>query len=258
MTHFLCLPPPPSRIRHHTDYAPFQATIHSHLLSLTFSSTQHCYRAVMQPSQNPQALPSFNIALHPDSYKTTLPNISYPSRPSRHVPWSGSSAPLVFSVGQTFFSIFFCQSLILFSPPRKPRPQSWQLRQTFKLVILFPRSKSYTEVDPPSFSGSHSQYMFWYLFQCFPSGRHVDWGEVDWCFVTHSSFNSLISSSITCQLSFKSSNLSSKSCLTYRAAYPSLVLIWISCFACSISNYSYNSWCKLYIAFSFKLKIWMI
>jgi hypothetical protein len=44
-----------------------------------------------------QALPSFSLALHPDHYKTVLPNISYPSRPSTHIPWSGSSAPLLFS-----------------------------------------------------------------------------------------------------------------------------------------------------------------
>ena len=94
------------------------------ILSLTFSSTQHCYRAVMQPAQNSQALPSFNIALHPDSYKTTLPNLSYPSRPSRHIPWSGSSAPLVFSVGRTFFSIVFCQSLTLFSLPENHAPRA--------------------------------------------------------------------------------------------------------------------------------------
>ena len=129
VTHFLCLPPPtvedssPHGLRTVSSY---------HLFSLTFSSTQHCYRAVMQPAQNSQALPSFNIALHPDSYKTTLPNLSYPSRPSRHIPWSGSSAPLVFSVGRTFFSIVFCQSLTLFSLPenRAPRADSCDKRSS--------------------------------------------------------------------------------------------------------------------------------
>jgi len=44
-----------------------------------------------------QALPSFNLALHPDHYKTVLPNLSYPSRPITHIPWSGSSGALLFS-----------------------------------------------------------------------------------------------------------------------------------------------------------------
>ena len=119
MTHFLCLPPPtvedssPHGLRTVSSY-------HSFIHSLTFSSTQHCYRAVMQPAQNSQALPSFNIALHPDSYKTTLPNLSYPSRPSRHIPWSGSSAPLVFSVGRTFF---FAKALRCFRPQKTTPPE---------------------------------------------------------------------------------------------------------------------------------------
>ncbi|KAF8801859.1 hypothetical protein BYT27DRAFT_7261513 [Phlegmacium glaucopus] len=50
----------------------------------------------MPPIQHSQLLPSFNLALRPDQHKTILPNFSYPSRPIAHVPWSGSSAPLLF------------------------------------------------------------------------------------------------------------------------------------------------------------------
>ncbi|KAF8801460.1 hypothetical protein BYT27DRAFT_7216123 [Phlegmacium glaucopus] len=51
----------------------------------------------MPPIQHPQLLPSFNLALRADQYRTTLPNLSYPSRPVAHIPWSGSSAPLLFA-----------------------------------------------------------------------------------------------------------------------------------------------------------------
>ncbi|KDR82075.1 hypothetical protein GALMADRAFT_221964 [Galerina marginata CBS 339.88] len=43
-------------------------------------------------------LPSINLARQSsDQYKTTLPNLSYPSRLHTHVSWSGPSAPLVIS-----------------------------------------------------------------------------------------------------------------------------------------------------------------
>jgi hypothetical protein len=67
-----------------------------------------------------QTLPSFEPALQPDHYKTLLPNISYPSRPSSHIPWSGSSAPLLFSVNFIFPSCF-ATALPFFVPPRKLR-----------------------------------------------------------------------------------------------------------------------------------------
>ncbi|PPQ70418.1 hypothetical protein CVT26_013835 [Gymnopilus dilepis] len=43
-------------------------------------------------------LPSISlVASHSDHYKTRLPNLTYPSRLYTHVPWSGTSAPLVIS-----------------------------------------------------------------------------------------------------------------------------------------------------------------
>jgi len=51
----------------------------------------------MPPPEYPQALPSFNLTLRSEHYKTVLPNLSYPSRPNTHVPWSGPSGPLLFS-----------------------------------------------------------------------------------------------------------------------------------------------------------------
>lgn len=133
-----------------------------------------------------QALPSFNLALHPDHYKTVLPNLSFPSRPSTHIPWSGSSAPLVFSVSQTSFFLRVLPQSYFFFAFRKPRIQRLQsLALMFKLVILFLRSNSDTDVNPPSISGSHSPYVFWYLFRpwCFLWSQDVDLGEVDWRFV---------------------------------------------------------------------------
>ena len=129
-----------------------------------------------------QALPSFNLALHPDHYKTVLPNISFPCRPNTHIPWSGSSAPLVFSVSQTFFFCLFCRSLTLFAL-RKPRVQKLQLPAllAFKLVIYFLRSNSDTDVNHPSISGSHFQHMS--SPRCFLWSRHVHLGELDWRFV---------------------------------------------------------------------------
>ena len=71
-----------------------------------------------------QTLPSFNLALHPDHYKTVLPNLSYPSRPSTHIPWSGSSAPLLFSVGQTLFlASCLAAALRFFGPQKTTRPE---------------------------------------------------------------------------------------------------------------------------------------
>ena len=131
------------------------------------------------------ALPSFNLALHPspDHYKRGLPNIPHPSRPS--TPRSGSSTPLVFSVGQTIFFFVFCHSLTFFAL-RRPRVQRLQLlAPPFKLVLLFLQSNFDTDVNPPSISGSRSQYMFWYLFspRCFLWRRDVNLGRVDWRFV---------------------------------------------------------------------------
>ena len=69
-----------------------------------------------------QALPSFNLALHPsDHYKTVLPNLAYPSRPITHIPWCGSSSPLLFSVSQTIFSSCFATGLLFFCPQKTTR-----------------------------------------------------------------------------------------------------------------------------------------
>ena len=84
-----------------------------------------------------QALPSFTLALHPDHhYTTVLPNISFPSRPSAHIPWSGPSPPLVFSVSQTISSSFLLQPYF-FLARRELRVQRLQLLAlAFKFVIL--------------------------------------------------------------------------------------------------------------------------
>jgi hypothetical protein len=79
-----------------------------------------------------QSLPSFSRALDSDDYKTILPNITYPSRP---IPCS--SAPLVFSVSQTFFFYVFCRSLTFFLALRIPYVQRLQLLTLSKLVNTF-------------------------------------------------------------------------------------------------------------------------
>ena len=88
-----------------------------------------------------QALPSFNLALHPDHhYTTVLPNILYPSRPSAHIPWSGPSAPLVFSVSQTIFFSTCLPQPYFFGPQKTTRPEitvaspSVQVSFTFSLI----------------------------------------------------------------------------------------------------------------------------
>ena len=77
----------------------------------------------MSPFGPVQTLPSFNFAVHADHYKTVLPNILYPSRPITHIPWSGSSAPLLFSVSQTnFFPSCLPQPYFFFCPQKTMRP----------------------------------------------------------------------------------------------------------------------------------------
>ena len=125
----------------------FQATIRFSLTHSLFQSTLNCYRpTIMSPVQ---VLPSFNQALHPDHYKTVLPNLLYPSRPTADIPWSGSSTPLLFSVSQTiFFFVFLLQPYSSFAL-RKPcvqRRQSLLVLLTFKLAKIFPRFDSDTDV----------------------------------------------------------------------------------------------------------------
>ena len=100
-----------------------------------------------------QALPSFNLALQSGHYRTVLPNLEYPSRPSTHIPWSSSSAPLIFSVSQTlFFFVFYC-SLTFFSCPQKTtRPEISAASHNIQVSYTFLRSNSDTDVKPPSIS----------------------------------------------------------------------------------------------------------
>ena len=72
-----------------------------------------------------QPLPSFNLALHPDHYQTALPNRSYPSQPPiTHIPWSGSSGALLFSVSRTGFLFVFCHDLTFFCPQKTTRAET--------------------------------------------------------------------------------------------------------------------------------------
>ena len=93
----------------------------------------------MPSAQNAQALPSIDPGLRPSHYRTILPNLSYPYSPNSHILCSGSSAPLLFSVSQTFLFMF----VIRLTPfaLRKPRVLVWRqpplLPPVYKLVILF-------------------------------------------------------------------------------------------------------------------------
>ena len=90
----------------------------------------------MSSVQNAQVLPSFDLSLQPDHYRTMLPNLSYPSRSNAHIPWFGSSAPFYFAVSQTFFFVF-CHRLT--SELRRPHVLRWQsllVLPLYKLVIL--------------------------------------------------------------------------------------------------------------------------
>ena len=118
VTHSFCLPSTVEVFSPHTTSYRFQGTIHFHfLLTLTFS-------IYFMPSvQNTQTLPSFNLVHPPDHYTITIPNLSYPSRSNAHIAWTGSSAPLLFSVSQTFlFFVFLPHNLTSFAL-RKTRVQ---------------------------------------------------------------------------------------------------------------------------------------
>ena len=77
----------------------------SYSLSLFWIYCYSCYYN-MPSTQNAQPLPSFDLALQSDHQKTILPNLQYPYRSNAHAPWSGSSAPLLFAVSQTFLWCF--------------------------------------------------------------------------------------------------------------------------------------------------------
>jgi len=83
---------------HTTSPFVFHFLLQSHSFGSTATATTYKIAAIiMPPVQHPQSLPSFSLTLSTDHYKTVLPNLSYPSRPNAHVPWSGPSAPLLFS-----------------------------------------------------------------------------------------------------------------------------------------------------------------
>ena len=95
----------------------FSSLTHSHSFGSTATPTTIYnifikIRVIMPSTQNAQPLPSFDLALHSDHQKTTLPNLSYPYRSNAHIPWSGSSTPLLFVVSQTFLWCFFLPVLL--------------------------------------------------------------------------------------------------------------------------------------------------
>ena len=91
----------------------------------------------MSSAPNAQVLPSFDLSLQPDHYRTTLPNLSYPSRSNAHISWSGSSAPLLFAVSQIFFFVFCHRLTSDFRRPCVLNRQSPQVLPLYKLVVLF-------------------------------------------------------------------------------------------------------------------------
>ena len=121
---------------HRRGFVTTRATIRFYSPTLTFFNLLLTATVIiMSPVQT---LPSFNLALRPDHYKTVLPNLSYPSRPITDIHWSGSSAPLLFSVSQIIYSSCCAAALLSFFAFRKPRVQKrWLL--LFKLVMFFPR-----------------------------------------------------------------------------------------------------------------------
>ena len=165
-----------------------------------------------------QPLPSFNSALNPDQCKTVLPNLSYPHRPITHVPWTGSSRPLRFSVSRTVFFLCVLPQPYLFSL-RKQRVwtrQSLLVLLPLKLVyILFPRFNSVTDVNrvnPSSISGPysyHCKYKFRYFFyspKCVPWGWNVYLGECWLASCTRLPSDSLFFWSTSFRLSLRNSN----------------------------------------------------
>ena len=94
--------------RRFVTYTPISARRSFSLLTHSHSSWIYCYcyyyTSIIMPSvRNAQALPSIDPSIQPNYYRTILPNLSYPYCPNSHMLCSGSSAPLLFSVSQTFF-----------------------------------------------------------------------------------------------------------------------------------------------------------
>jgi hypothetical protein len=116
----------------HTDFRPpfiFTSYSRSFLLSAI----------IMSFTENSQDLHSFNTALHPTHYKTILPNLSYPSRLDLHIPWSGPSAPLLFSVRLCFFS----SCSLTFGPQKTTRPEMTTIATNIpNFQVSYPNSDS--------------------------------------------------------------------------------------------------------------------
>ena len=141
----LCLPSSSSFVTR-TTYIPISGRHSFSHLTHSHSSWIYCYYytsikkvpSSMTSAQNAQALPFADLGLRQHHHRTILPNLSYPFRPNSHVPWSWSSAPLLFSVNKTFFFVF-CHELTPFAL-RIPRVLRWKpplVLPVYKLVMVF-------------------------------------------------------------------------------------------------------------------------
>ena len=72
-----------------------RACRHHHLLVINYPLLVSTTRQNMPAAQT--SLPFINVNVAPDMRKTSLPNLSYPIRPT-HTPWVESSVPLVITV----------------------------------------------------------------------------------------------------------------------------------------------------------------
>jgi len=226
-----------SRIRHLTTYIPVPVIVgFSFLLTLTLLDLLLLLllfsikiRAFMSSTQNTQPLPSFNVALCPSHYKTVLTNLSYPSRPHSHIPWSRSSAPL--SCGQPDFPLYSSQAYPFW--PQKPRVIS-PLRlvpPVYKLAILF-----FTLILNLTLmffinSDSHGEFRYLFSSRYFWENQHVDLGEVDqfFCaFLFRPNPFFFLACSVTCQWLFEHSNWFGQTLFGVKFTSPASV--WASLF----------------------------
>lgn len=174
----------------------------------------------MLPAQQPQPLPSFNSALCSDHHKSILPNLSYPSRPNAHIPWSGPSAPLLFAVSQTF-SLRVLPQPYSFCPQKTTRPEmtiapgtpNAQVSYPFPSVINLTLTLTFHQFQAPttaniyfdiysvsdafhgfsvliwvSLTGLLYAFLFWFVFFCLvaqlvndQSKTQSDQAKALWC-----------------------------------------------------------------------------
>lgn len=89
----------------------------------------------------------------------------------------------LFSRSNYFFFFVFWRSLTFFQ--KTTGPEITVASPNIQVSHTFLRPNSDTDDIPPSYSGSHFQCIFWYLFnpRCFLRSREVDLGEFDWRFV---------------------------------------------------------------------------